>query len=64
MFKQAMDKHLSLMRQCMNGEGIDRHLLGLKILAAENGMTTPQLFNDAAYEKRYAIQFELKVIHS
>ena len=52
MFKQAMQRHHSLMKECMNGQGIDRHMLGLKILAAENGMGTPEIFTDAAFDKR------------
>lgn len=30
---------------------MDRHLLGLRLIAAENGMETPKLFQDAAYTK-------------
>ena len=30
---------------------MDRHLLGLKILASEAGMETPSIFQDAAYER-------------
>jgi len=51
-FNQAVTKHLTLMRECMHGQGVDRHLLGLKILALENNMPTPDLYTDPAYERR------------
>jgi carnitine O-acetyltransferase len=35
----------------MNGNGIDRHLLGLRLIAAENNRQTPALFSDVAYNK-------------
>ena len=52
MFRRAADKHLSMMRECMEGQGVDRHLLGLKLMALENGMAEPELYTDPAYEKR------------
>ena len=33
------------------GQGVDRHLLDLKMTAAENGMETPGLFTDVAYSR-------------
>jgi len=39
----------------MSGQGIDRHLFGLKIVAAENGFDIPDIFIDPAYEKRYCL---------
>lgn len=49
----AMEKHNRLMTEAMNGEGCDRHLLGLKILAQERGLPTPEIFTDSAWKKRY-----------
>ena len=37
--------------QAMMGQGVDRHLLGLKMTAAENGMETSGLFTDVAYSR-------------
>ena len=37
--------------QAISGQAIDRHLLGLKLTAAENGMETPGLFKDVAYSR-------------
>ena len=38
-------------RQAILGQAVDRHLLGLKLLAAEAGMETPAIFNDVAYTR-------------
>ena len=35
--------------QTMSGYGIDRHLLGLKMIAIENDVDLPELFMDKAY---------------
>ena len=35
--------------QAVSGQAVDRHLLGLKLLAAEAGMGTPELFKDTAF---------------
>jgi carnitine O-acetyltransferase len=37
--------------QALNGEGVDRHLLGLRLIAAENKIELPDLFKDAAYSR-------------
>lgn len=33
--------------------GFDRHLLGLYLVAREEGLPTPELFLDPLYAKRY-----------
>ena len=43
--------------QATNFEAIDRHLLGLKLTALENGIPLPELFRDKAYG--YAMHFRL-----
>lgn len=35
--------------QAVQGQGIDRHLLGLKLIALENNMKVPALHMDVAY---------------
>lgn len=35
--------------QAVKGQGIDRHLLGLKLIALENNMKVPALHMDVAY---------------
>ena len=47
---QAITKHLQLMEQCKNNQGCDRHLLGLKIQALEQGQVLPELFRDPVYQ--------------
>lgn len=35
--------------QALKGHGIDRHLLGLKLQAIEEGYSIPKVFMDTAY---------------
>ena len=35
--------------QAINGQGVDRHLLGLKLAAIKNGMNVPSLHMDTTY---------------
>ena len=37
--------------QVVRGEGVDRHLLGLKLIALENGIELPDFFKDPAYTR-------------
>lgn len=37
----------------MTFAGFDRHLLGLYLVAKEEGLPTPELFLDPLYAKRY-----------
>jgi len=41
----------SLPHQAISGQAVDRHLSGLKLIAAEVGMETPSLFKDVAYTR-------------
>ena len=41
----------SLPHQAISGQAVDRHLNGLKLIAAEAGIETPALFNDVAYTR-------------
>ena len=41
----------SLPHQAISGQAVDRHLSGLKLIAAEVGMETPPLFKDVAYTR-------------
>ena len=40
-----------LSRQAIAAHGVDRHLLGLRMLANESGMEMPQIFTDVAYTR-------------
>lgn len=46
---QACKKHEKLMKEALKGQGIDRHLLGLQLIAASEGIPTPAIFVDKAW---------------
>ncbi|XP_078621988.1 peroxisomal carnitine O-octanoyltransferase-like isoform X1 [Branchiostoma floridae x Branchiostoma japonicum] len=48
---RALKKHVELMEEAKSGNGIDRHLMGLQILAMQNGLPMPAIFTDPAYVK-------------
>lgn len=50
LFIKAVTKHLHDMNEACEGRGIDRHLLGLYALAAEEG-NIPQIFLDPSFSK-------------
>ena len=50
LFKTAGQAHLVFLQRCMRGHGIDRHLLGMRILSYQTGLT-PKLFADPVYVK-------------
>ncbi|KAK2719245.1 carnitine O-acetyltransferase-like isoform X3 [Artemia franciscana] len=45
----AIDCHKRYAIEAVNGEGIDRHLFGLKLLAIKSGMDLPSIFLDHGY---------------
>ncbi|XP_041479199.1 peroxisomal carnitine O-octanoyltransferase-like [Lytechinus variegatus] len=49
LLRKAHDKHLALMAEAVNGNGIDRHLLGLYVLSEEMNMPVPEIFLDKAF---------------
>ncbi|EEB18315.1 carnitine palmitoyltransferase I, putative [Pediculus humanus corporis] len=48
---KALSSHKKYAKEVVEGKGIDRHLLGLKILAKINGVENLNLFNDVAYQR-------------
>lgn len=48
---RAVKKHKEQMIQCLQGQGITRHLLGLRITAMMRGETMPSFFSDVAYRR-------------
>ncbi|KAM9436607.1 peroxisomal carnitine O-octanoyltransferase [Clarias gariepinus] len=48
---QAFSKHNKLMHEAQNGKGFDRHLLGLYLIAKEEGLPVPELYSDSLYTK-------------
>lgn len=47
----AFNKHNKLMAEAQDGQGFDRHLLGLYLIAREEGLPTPELYLDPLYSK-------------
>ncbi|XP_075171733.1 peroxisomal carnitine O-octanoyltransferase isoform X2 [Anomaloglossus baeobatrachus] len=48
---KAFAKHNKMMNECQLGKGFDRHLLGLLLIAKEEGLSVPELYNDPAFTK-------------
>lgn len=51
----AVKEHVKLMRVATNGDGIDRHMLGLRVLASGSGAPMPEIFTDASYELKFKL---------
>eukprot|EP00057_Strongylocentrotus_purpuratus_P011864 XP_011666338.1 PREDICTED: carnitine O-acetyltransferase [Strongylocentrotus purpuratus] len=49
LLRKAISAHKQYTNDVINGDGIDRHLLGLKLIAIENGANVPDLFMDTAF---------------
>uniref|UniRef100_A0A1L8DZ57 Putative carnitine o-acyltransferase crot n=1 Tax=Nyssomyia neivai TaxID=330878 RepID=A0A1L8DZ57_9DIPT len=47
----AINTHKDYTIQAMQGKGVDRHLLGLKLIAQENNIKLPELYSDPGYIK-------------
>ena len=41
----------SVFFQAINAKGIDRHLLGLKLIAMENNLPKPALYDHVSYKR-------------
>uniref|UniRef100_A0A674NR92 Carnitine O-acetyltransferase a n=1 Tax=Takifugu rubripes TaxID=31033 RepID=A0A674NR92_TAKRU len=54
---KAVNAHRLYTNMAINGQAIDRHLLGLKMTALENKLPLPAIFADKAYNK--ALHFKL-----
>lgn len=49
LLRKAVAAHKQYTNDVINGDGIDRHLLGLKLTAIEQGANVPELFMDTAF---------------
>lgn len=49
--KAAIESHKKYVNLAVQGQAIDRHLLGLKLIAKENGLAVPELYSDEGYVK-------------
>ena len=50
LLKKAVDSHKKYMSEAVAGKAIDRHLLGLRLVAAEEKVQLPPLFSDPVYK--------------
>ncbi|XP_060104426.1 peroxisomal carnitine O-octanoyltransferase [Heteronotia binoei] len=48
---KAVSKHNKLMKECENGKGFDRHLLGLLLVAKDQCLPVPEIFLDPAFSR-------------
>ncbi|KAI8323117.1 acyltransferase ChoActase/COT/CPT [Martensiomyces pterosporus] len=48
LFREALNKHTRLVREAVEGQGVDRHLLGLRMVL-KPGESKPGIFEDPAY---------------
>jgi carnitine O-acetyltransferase len=49
LFRAAAKYHRNYLMRCMSGQGSDRHLMGLKLLAMEAGLPLHPLYAHKAY---------------
>lgn len=49
MLRDALQSHGEYLRAACQGNGSDRHLLGLRIEALKNGLAMPKIFTDDSY---------------
>uniref|UniRef100_A0A674EII1 Carnitine O-acetyltransferase b n=1 Tax=Salmo trutta TaxID=8032 RepID=A0A674EII1_SALTR len=49
LLRKAVETYVALTDQVLKGQSIDRHLLGLKLQAIEEGLSVSRLFMDTAY---------------
>ncbi|XP_061512313.1 carnitine O-acetyltransferase [Anopheles gambiae] len=49
--KAAINAHKAYVSMAIQGYGVDRHLLGLKLTAKENGLALPELYADQGLQK-------------
>eukprot|EP00094_Tigriopus_californicus_P003719 TCALIF_03579-PA protein Name:"Similar to CRAT Carnitine O-acetyltransferase (Columba livia)" AED:0.31 eAED:0.31 QI:419/0.9/0.81/1/0.7/0.63/11/0/744 len=47
----ALKGHSNFAKMVVSGNGFDRHLLGLKLIALEHGLEVPEIFNDPGYKR-------------
>ncbi|KAJ8921098.1 hypothetical protein NQ315_015896 [Exocentrus adspersus] len=49
--KDAIISHKKYSIEAVNGFGVDRHLLGLKLIALENGLELPAIYKDPSFTR-------------
>ena len=51
LLRKSVEQHNNYTKECMRGEGFDRHLMGLKVAAIESGGELPAFFKDPVYSR-------------
>ena len=59
----AFDAHNAQMNDCTNGQGIDRHMLGLKLQALETGDAPPAFTTHATFAKSNSFMLSTSQVH-
>ncbi|KAH8352322.1 hypothetical protein KR084_003436, partial [Drosophila pseudotakahashii] len=54
--QKAVDAHEKLIKEAINGQGIDRHLFGLQQMALENGLPVPEFFTSTGFVRSVTFQ--------
>ncbi|XP_032395126.1 carnitine O-acetyltransferase isoform X1 [Etheostoma spectabile] len=57
LMEKAVNAHRSYTNMAITGQAIDRHLLGLKMVAVEEKLSIPDIYTDTAYAK--ALHYKL-----
>ncbi|XP_071812660.1 peroxisomal carnitine O-octanoyltransferase-like isoform X2 [Apostichopus japonicus] len=55
LMRAAVTTHMVLGSQAMEGQGCDRHLLGLYAVSEEEGYDLPEIFTDPSFTKSFAL---------
>ena len=64
LFKTALNSHNAYARLASQGQGVDRHLQGLKMAALEMGQSVPALFSDPGYTRSSRMRLSTSQISS
>lgn len=62
--RRAIDSHKKYANDAVNGLGVDRHLLGLKLIARENGIPIPSFYEDKGYVKSSTMRLSTSQVAS
>ncbi|XP_068608849.1 carnitine O-acetyltransferase [Brachionichthys hirsutus] len=61
---KAVNAHRSYTNMAVSGQAVDRHLLGLKMVAAEEKLSLPEVFTDSSYAKAMHYQLSTSQVPS
>lgn len=64
LLRQAVKAHKDYTVMASSGEGVDRHLLGLKLIAIEKNFPIPELYSDDAFAKSTSFRISTSQVAS